>query len=369
MTLLSYIYRILWAVRKRLYDTGVLRTERLPCPVICVGNITTGGTGKTPTVIALAKLLSSHEWGQFSSLSRQRSKRERFKICPRIAILSRGYKRRSKAPVLAVSDGNKILSTPQDAGDEPYLIASALKEVPVIVGKDRRRSGRYAIDRFDTELFILDDGYQHIRLHRELNILLIDATNPFGNGHLLPKGVLREPLSALSRADCIIITKANEGDNREYVRHIVRKYNKESPIFHATCQSAAIYPWKGQFSHFLKENMANVSVTGKPLFLFSGIGNPHSFRRTVEDMGGRVCGEMIFPDHHWYSGKDLERISKEARTLSADGIVTTEKDAARLTGMSFPSELRDKVLILRVETVFDKGFEEWIVGMLQRFYR
>src|SRR4030066_495268 len=201
LTPLSHIYRITGFIRMKLYETGLLRTKRLPCPVICVGNITTGGTGKTPAVIAIARLLQG---GQVSNLSPQRSQR--------IAILTRGYKRKSKEPILAVNDGNEILCTPQDAGDEPYLIASALKGIPVIVGKDRYCSGQYAIERFGSNLFILDDGYQHIRLHRDLNILLIDATNPMGNGHLLPRGILREPLSAVARANGIIISRANEGE-------------------------------------------------------------------------------------------------------------------------------------------------------------
>lgn len=321
--------------------------------MICVGNITTGGTGKTPTVIALAKWLSSHEWGQISDLSSKRSKGDRFQICPRIAILSRGYKRRSRAPVLAVSDGNEILSTPQDAGDEPYLIASALKGVPVIAGKDRHRSGRYAIERFGTELFVLDDGYQHIRLHRDINILLIDASNPFGNGCLLPRGILREPLRAISRADCIIISRVNEGMGED-IESLIRAYNRNAPVFLASFRATDIRDLKGG-------SLGLNYIAGKSLLLFSGIGNPHSFKRSVQDHGGKIKGEIVYPDHYWYTEKDKDRILKEARGLSVDAIVTTEKDAVRLTGMSSLSEVRDKILVLQVETVVDKGFEKWIV--------
>lgn len=301
--------------------------------MICVGNITAGGTGKTPTVIALAKLLCS----------------QRLKI----AILTRGYKRRSRDPILVVSDGDEILSTPQEAGDEPYLITSALNGVPVIAGKDRHRSGRYAIERFGADLFILDDGYQHIRLYRDINILLIDASNPFGNGCLLPKGILREPLRAISRADCIIISRANEVIGED-IESLIRTYNRNAPIFQASFRATDIRDLKG-------DSLGLSYIARKNLLLFSGIGNPHSFRRSIQDNSGRIKGEIVYPDHHWYTGKDLDRIIKEARSLSVDAMVTTEKDAVRLTGMSFLSEVREKILVLQVEMDMDKRLEEWIV--------
>jgi len=341
LTLFSHIYRIIGSIRERLYKTGILRTKRLPCPVICVGNITTGGTGKTPTVIALARLLKG---GQISNLSPQR-----------LAILTRGYKRKSTEPILAVNDGNKILSTPQDAGDEPYLIASSLKGVPVIVGKDRYRSGQYAIERFGANLFILDDGYQHIRLHRDLNILLIDATNPSGNGHLLPKGVLREPLSAIGRADCMIISRANEGDAAG-VERLIRSYNRESPVFYAYYRPVDIADLRGH-------TLGLPYIRGKTLLLFSGIANPYSFRNSIANLGGVIKGELIFPDHHWYTDKDIEKIRNEAARLSADAVITTEKDAVRLTDTHTLTDIKNKldILALQVEMEIDKGFGEWVL--------
>ncbi len=347
---LSYIYRLLWTARKWSYDTGILKIKKLPCPVICVGNITTGGTGKTPAVIALARLLQGtnppSERGQISNLSPQRSQR--------IAILTRGYKRKSREPILAVNDGNEILCTPQDAGDEPYLIASALKGIPVIVGKDRYCSGRYAIKRFGSNLFILDDGYQHIRLHRDLNILLIDAANPMGNGHLLPKGILREPLSALRRAHCMIISRANEGDATG-VERLIRSYNRESPVFYAYYRPVEIADLRGH-------TLGLPYIKGKSLLLFSGIANPHSFRNSIANLGGVITGELMFPDHHWYTDNDIEKIRNEAKRLSADAVITTEKDSVRLTDIHTLTDIKNKldILALQVEIEIDKGFGEWL---------
>src|SRR3972149_10165261 len=343
MTLFSQLYRIARLIRAKLYEAGILRTKRLPCPVICVGNITTGGTGKTPTVIAIARLLQG---GQISNLSPQRSQR--------IAILTRGYKRKSTEPVLAVNDGNEILSAPQDAGDEPYLIASALKGIPVIVGKDRYCSGQYAIERFGANLFILDDGYQHIRLHRDLNILLIDATNPSGNGHLLPKGVLREPLSAIGRADCMIISRANEGDAAG-VERLIRSYNRESPVFYAYYRPVDLVDLRGH-------TLGLPYIRGKTLLLFSGIANPHSFRNSIANLGGVIKGELIFPDHHWYTDRDIEKVRNEAKRLSTDAVRTTEKDAVRLTDIHTLTDIKNKldILALQVEMEIDKGFGEWL---------
>ena len=350
LTLLSHIYRITGFIRMKLYETGILRTKRLPCPVICVGNITTGGTGKTPTVIALARLLQKGANPSVPPFTKGG-----MGGFDRIAILTRGYKRKSTEPILAVNDGNKILSTPQDAGDEPYLIASALKGVPVIVGKDRYRSGQYAIERFGANLFILDDGYQHIRLHRDLNILLIDATNPLGNGHLLPKGILREPLSALRRANGMIISRANEGDAAG-VERLIRSYNRESPVFYAYYRPVDIADLRGH-------TLGLPYIKGTSLLLFSGIANPHSFRNSIANLGGVIKGELIFPDHHWYTEKDIEKIRLEAKRLSADAVITTEKDAVRLIDTHTLTDIKNKldILALQVEMEIDKGFGEWVL--------
>lgn len=335
LTLLSNLYKLIWVLRKWLYDKGVFKIRRLPCPVICVGNITAGGTGKTPTVMHLARLFQTRNF--------------------RPVVLTRGYKRKSRKPVLPVSDGNAILTTPQESGDEPYLIAAGLKNIPVVVGADRYNSGMFAKDNFGADVFILDDGFQHLKLYRDINILLIDASNPAGNEYMLPAGILREPLAGISRADCIIISRADEGDKSK-AEKLVRSFNKKAPVFYSSLKVSGIMDAYGK-TH------GTDYIKGKNLFLFSGIGNPGSFKRSVNENGGVIKGEIRFPDHYWYSTRDMERISGEAERLSAEAIITTEKDITRLTGSGLLNSegLVKPLLTLKVELSIDKGFDEWVL--------
>lgn len=337
LTLLSHIYRLIWVIRKWLYSAGVLKTRKLPYPVICVGNLTTGGTGKTPAVIAITKILQND------------SKH-------RVAILSRGYKRKSKAPLLLVSDGKSILATPEDSGDEPYLMASSLKNVPVVVCADRYKSGTYSAEHTGANIFILDDGYQHLQLHRDINILLIDASNPYGNGHLLPKGILREPLNGILRADCVMVTRANEV-GKGNIESLVKKHSHDTPVFYASYKASDITEPYGR-------SYGVNAIKDKKVFIFSGIANPKSFRRSIEYIGGKVVGEMSYPDHYWYKSDDLRKIMNDASAVSADAVVTTAKDAVRLQGLDLYDKTGagTKLLILHVEMVIEKGFEEWIKG-------
>lgn len=340
LTLLSYLYKLIWILRKWLYDKGVFKIRRLPCPVICVGNITAGGTGKTPTVMHLARLFQTRDF--------------------RPVVLTRGYKRKSRKPVLPVSDGNTILTTPQESGDEPYLIAAGLKNIPVVVGADRYSSGMFAKDHFGSDVFILDDGFQHLKLYRDINILLIDASNPTGNGYMLPAGILREPLAGISRADCIIISRADEGDKSK-AEKLVRSFNKKTPVFYSSLKVSGIMDAHGK-------TYSPDYIIGKNLLLFSGIGNPGSFKRSVNENGGVIKGEIRFPDHYWYSKRDMERISGEAERLSADAIITTEKDLIRLTGAGLINgeSLVKPLLTLKVEISIDKGFDEWVLRQVKR---
>lgn len=343
LLLLSYLYNLIWIIRKGLYDKGLLKIKQLPCPVICVGNITAGGTGKTPTVMYLARLFQENGY--------------------RPAVLTRGYKRKSDKPVLTVSDGKNILCSPQEAGDEPYLMARGLKNIPVIAGADRYNSGRFAIDIIGADVFILDDGYQHLKLSRNINILLLDASNPIGNGHMLPAGILREPLTGISRADCIIISRADEGDKAK-AEKLVRLYNRHSPVFHSTLKVSGVMDAGAKDVN--GETFSNEYIKGKNLMLFSGIGNPGSFKRSIEKTGGNIKGEIKFPDHHWYSRKDMERISSEAKRVSADAIITTEKDMIRIKGTDMlTGDIFNKpILTLKVEIEIDNAFNEWILKRL-----
>lgn len=328
---------------------------KLPCPVVCVGNLTTGGTGKTPVVIAVTRIITNMD-NPPPIPPLKKGGEGGFKV----AILSRGYKRKSKTPVLLVCDGTSILTTPDKSGDEPYLIASSLKNTPVIVGADRYKSGIYASTHMDTDVFILDDGYQHLRLYRDINILLIDASNPYGNGHLLPEGILREPLSGISRADCVIVTRANEA-SVNHLESLVREHNPDAPIFYATLRSADITDFNG--------NTYNINtIKDKKTFIFSGIANPQSFKKSVEYAGGRIVGELSYPDHYWYKSDDVIKIMDAAAAVSADAVITTAKDAVRLHGLDLCVKTVPGINLfkLNVEMVIDNRFSEWIQIRLSR---
>jgi len=343
---LSRVYHAIWALRRWLFDTGVLRIKRLPCKVICVGNITVGGTGKTPAVIEIASLLRDN--GR------------------RVAIVSRGYKRKGSSPVVIVSDGNTILCTPEESGDEPYLMAMSLKSVPVIVSKDRYSGGKYAIDNFDTEYVLLDDGYQHFRLHRDIDILLVNARNPFGNGYLLPYGILREPVHGISRAHCIVITKSDNRDT-EYIEEVIREYNSDSPIFRSVCRYTSLTDIDGG-------TLPADYLMGKRVVLLSGIADPASFRKTVEGTGASVIEELIYGDHFWYTARDIVDIAEKVYGIGIDGIVTTAKDAVRLRQAisKVHSVSKDDVdvrflldrlcvLNIRMDLDIEGGLKDWIL--------
>ncbi|MBI5561227.1 MAG: tetraacyldisaccharide 4'-kinase, partial [Deltaproteobacteria bacterium] len=270
---------------------GILKKEELPCRVISVGNITAGGSGKTPMVIFLAKRL--REKGL------------------KVLVLSRGYKRKGRG-VAAVSDGERTLVSPEEAGDEPYLMAERLIGVPVIVGKDRVISGLRAFERFSPDVIILDDGFQHIRLKRDIDILLLDSKRWFGSGYLLPRGPLREPLDGMKRADIIMIKGGKAGHALEGV---------EKPCFGFVYRPAGLYDSDGR-------ELDIKGLKGKRVSALCAIANPDSFLETLKGCGAIVVSAINFPDHHWYAPADMERIRKEAG--DAELIVTTEKDYVRL---------------------------------------
>ena len=306
-SLLSFFYG--WAVSLHvyLYQRNFFCARSLSCKIVSVGNITLGGTGKTPFVVLIAEMLKGKGW--------------------RVAILSRGYKGKFPGSFQVVSDGEQTFLEASQAGDEPYLLSEKLKGVPVIVGKNRWRSGQYAIDRFQSEILILDDGFQHFPLRRDLNLLLIDSTFPFGNGYLFPRGILREPLSHLGRANAIILTKTSRNDNLKILKNILKKVAKGIPIFQVEYVAGEIRMLRKGIS-FPPEYL-----DGKKVLAFSGIAQPRSFQQTLHNLNARIVEFAIFPDHHQYRPKELEELAQKARNLGVDALVTTEKDLVRCQGL------------------------------------
>ncbi len=298
--LLSVPYR--WAVQARVlfYDVGLLRTKRLPCPVISVGNVTVGGTGKTPLVMALARGLMDRG-------------------IP-VAILSRGYKGKKTSGPL-VSDGQIVFLSPEESGDEPFLMAKSLKGIPVLVGKDRFVTGRMALQRFGIRGLLLDDGYQHLQLYRDLNILLIDSHIGFGDHHLLPRGILREPLSHLRRAHLFLLTKVEHLEACQPLEAKLHQIHPSSPVFHSHYEPLGLIGPEEEWEELH-------SLKGKKALVLSGIANPNYFSSLLKKCGMEIVKEAIFPDHHLYTAKDLAFLEKQGK--GADWFVTTEKDMVKL---------------------------------------
>jgi len=330
MTLLESLYYLGYSIKKRY---ALKSQSRLPSKVMSVGNVTLGGTGKTPAVMALA----------------EEAKKRGIQPC----ILTRGYKGKAKGPCF-VSTGKGPLLDEYQAGDEALLMAAKLQGIPVVKGKDRYKAGIFVIQNLTSQsLFILDDGFQHWRLYRDIDILLLDSSRPFGNRRLLPLGSLREPINAISRADFIIITKAGtrgqglEGDD---LTKEIRHYNTDAQLFFAEHNPI-------KFINIYDEVMPLEWAKGKSFFSFCGIGNPQSFKETLLSMDITLKGFMAFRDHHRYSQHDIQSITKDASRSGAEWTVTTEKDIMRLKGLSLPKNLVSLGIEFHIDqTFYDEVF-------------
>ena len=290
-------------LRRWMYSYGLINSERLPCKVISVGNVVVGGSGKTPAVITITKLLRHTDL--------------------KIAIASRGYKSRSKG-IAIVFDDKSILLDPDKAGDEPYLLAHNLTGIPVIIGKDRYKSGLIAIDKWGTDVLVLDDGFQYLKLKRDVDIITMDSTKPFGLDHLLPRGYLRESLSTLKKADAIILTKVDQCDNLDYIYERLDKISPKVPIFESIHAPSSLIQMD------TSENVRYDKFKGCNILAVSGIANPKSFAKTLNFLNPSRLEIMAFPDHHNYSQKDIKNIEQSAIKTKADIIIITEKDAPKL---------------------------------------
>ena len=312
---LSVLYGAVTRTRLSLYRRGTFHSTKLDRPVISVGNITTGGTGKTPLVEWVARTIAA----------------EGKKVC----ILTRGYGRDNPGRQVVVSDGTTVMASPSEAGDEPFLLATNLAGVAsVISNADRIEAAKGAIKHLGTDCFVLDDGFQHLRVERDLNIVTIDATNPWGGGHLLPYGRLREPLTGLSRADCVVITRTDQANNVEAVRSEIRRHAGNVPVFQ---------------SRMRIKNAAEVIPS--PVAAFCGVGNPRSFFRQIPQ---EIVLEKTFPDHHRYSQAEIDSLIDAAGQAGAQSLVTTAKDAVKLKSISF----RDLPLhVLEIELQIDNAAE------------
>jgi tetraacyldisaccharide 4'-kinase len=334
---ISMLYGGLVRLRRRFYARGTLRSHRLPCPVISVGNLTLGGTGKTPMVIHLA---------------------ERFqRLGYRPVILSRGYKGLCEKSGAVVSDGRNLLCDARQAGDEPYLMAALLPTVPVVVGKNRYRTGMDAVRRFKPDMILLDDGYQHLQLKRDVNLLLLDAQMPFGNGHILPRGTLREPVTSLRGADAVILTRSGQASAGS-CGALMRLAQPPRPVFFSDHQLVVrLVLGAGQSVGVLHAGRgAEFIFKDKRVFAFAGLGRNDAFFRAIEHSGTSLQGTLGFEDHHLFTGSDLQRVVMAAGRAGATCLMTTDKDFVRLPqGMDLPFEL----IVMGVRMDFGKQETMW----------
>jgi tetraacyldisaccharide 4'-kinase len=293
-------------IRRALYRTGLLPVHTLGARVISIGNLTMGGTGKTPAVRLVAEHLTAKGEG--------------------VVIVTRGYGR--------TVPGQRILVDGQgrwrEMGDEPLMLSRSLPTVPIIVGRDRVAGGKVAVEKFRPQFVILDDGFQHLRLARDVEVVVIDATCPFGNGRLFPGGILRENLGALQRAHLFLVTKVNQAEN---VGHLLRLLQQIHP--HAVIVQGAYRP-VGLSEVSTHTQVGLELLKGKPVLAMSGIGNPISFERSLEGLGAQLAERLRFSDHHPFRPKEVTAALRLAQETGAQYVVTTEKDRVRLPAVEKP---------------------------------
>ena len=322
LTPLSYIYAVVVKTRIWLYDCGVFKQKQLPCGMISVGNIVAGGTGKTPAVIWIAKYLQNEG--------------------VQVGVLLRGYGREDRHSTLVVSDGKQILTSLTASGDEAGMIARKLPGVPVVVGRDRYAAGLEAIQlwKHTNGVLILDDGFQQRQLARDLDILTIDSTQPFGTRRLLPAGTLREPKTALRRTDILLLTRtdlAAESINFE-------RFVRGKQIFETCHQPTRLYQLN------TGEECALDLLKGQHILAVCGIGNPEAFVGTLRQFEPKAVELLAFPDHHRYVSANLRNINARASEVGADLIVTTEKDSQKLAAFAAATQFFVLEIELEVKT-------------------
>ena len=309
---LSYLFLMVVSIRYFLYRTGLLRRYPLGTQVISIGNVTAGGTGKTPVTEIFARTLAAE--GR------------------KVAILSRGYGRK-EAPwwqrlftqviekPLVVSDGRRVLLDSATGGDEPYMLASNLPGVAVVVDRNRVKAGRYAVNRLGCDTLILDDGFQYQKLKHSIEVVLVDSTNPFGNGNMLPRGILREPVRNLKRADIIFLTKCRSDVSA--VKEEIRRYNTTAEI--VECNHTP----KVMKDVWSREEFPLDWLRDKTVCTLSGIASPKGFENSLRHLGAKVVWCERYADHHRYDASEVLYALNRTADMGADALVTTEKDAVR----------------------------------------
>lgn len=332
---LSVVYGAGVRLRNALYRRGILKSFHIGAPVISIGNLTTGGTGKTPLVEFVATQLAAD--GR------------------RVCVLTRGYRRQSSGRVV-VSDYDKVLADVSAAGDEALLLAERLRgRVAVIADANRVAAASWAIENLHSNVFILDDAFQHQRIWRDLNILTVDAANAWGNRKVLPAGILREPIKELIRADCAVITRANESPHVDQLRHAISQVSPETLVFTSQMKSFEARPLK-TVSHSFESFTNHAS----PVAAFCGIGNPESLFSLLRRQGHKLSYTRAFADHYSYRQSDIDGLIKDAIGRGAKAVVTTAKDAVKIESLDF--EIPCFVIDIAIEIDDVQAFLKYLAG-------
>ncbi len=314
------------------------KQSRVSAKVVSVGNITVGGTGKTQIVEMLSEIFVARGL--------------------KFGILTQGYKAKKKSGQPFVNEQGNIKMSVEEAGDEAFYLANRFQNVPVLAGRNRVKNARLALEKFNPDVLLLDDAFQYIQLRRDLDIVLVDATQPAGNGKLFPAGILREPLAALSRADIVVLTKANfvAAAEREKIKKKWIEPFTRAPVF-----EMHIHPEK-LIELSAKQEVSKEILLRKHVFVFCGIGNPDAFVETVKQCSPDTVTSYFFPDHHFYSKGELYGIIEKARSAGAVAVVTTEKDAVRLASVNNPAV---PVYALRARVAIKPDAETFVNAVLQ----
>lgn len=323
----SWIYGLGVVGRLGLYHVGLLRRVRFSTRIISIGNLTAGGTGKTPFVILLVQEI------------RNRGLRP--------AVVVRGYKGRREGRTVVVSEGGTIRLGYPEVGDEAVLLARKLPGVPVVMAADRAEGCQVAIREFGAQVILLDDGFQHLKVERDLDILLVDRENPFGYGYLLPRGLLREPVRALGRADLVVMTSTDDSGKPLEIAPLI-PHADTPPVLQAVFVPTVFTDAK------TGQKIAEEDLRAEEVVAFSGIANPPAFERVLRSLGILPAHHSIFPDHHRYAPSDLREIARRMQEVGARIALTTEKDAVRLEKMSLPFS----VVTLGVKLILTDGHAE-----------
>jgi tetraacyldisaccharide 4'-kinase len=335
LSALSVVYRAALLARGWVYDARLLATERLPCPVVSLGNVTVGGSGKTPLAELAALTLVA--------------------LGAAPAVVSRGYGRVTRG-VQVVADRGGVRLGARAAGDEPLLLAERLPGIPVIVGENRFEAGRQAVEAHGASVIVLDDGYQNRTIAKSLEILVVSARAPWGNGRLFPRGQLREPLSTLRRSHLVVVTNPAGEEEVDAITRTLRVHDSPAPVVTARYEPVEVRRAGDGARLPLSE------LRGRRLLGVGGLASPRPFMETLRGLGVALAGFVEFGDHHWYSESDLAEVARRARLAGAEGLITTEKDAVRLRELTLPHL---PLWVLTVRMVLVTGQAAWVEALRQ----